>query len=331
MPVEHQNELISIIAPVYQVEAYLPACVKSVLAQTYTNLELILVDDGSRDSSGSLCDTYARQDSRIRVLHQENQGVSAARNAGLKLASGEYLAFIDSDDLIKPDYLEVLHRNLTEHAADIACCCSVAPGGEILVNETLPLIRRSRLIRDPEEFYKDIVENQEIYWSCIWGKLFRAELAKKHRFRPLRYGEDGVYMYDIFSEKPVVYLDLYEGYYYVNRSTSAMAVAKGRNLRRLRDEMEMDYYRLCNLPDVHDSIRCAMVEKCASRVHGYAYSRVLLNVREPDALLDAALAVVMKEKERLSAGMRRNMFLLARTPWLYRLLVKVRNVRNDKE
>lgn len=323
-----QNELISIIAPVYQVEAYLPACVNSILNQSYSNWELILVDDGSKDGSGGLCDAYAKQDSRIRVIHQENQGVSAARNAGLELAEGSYLAFIDSDDLIKPDYLEVLYRNLTEKEADIACCCSVAPGGEIPVNETLPLIRQSRMIRDPEEFYRDIVENQEIYWSCIWGKLFRAELAKKHRFRPLRYGEDGVYMYDIFSERPVVHLDLYEGYYYVNRSTSVMAVAQGRNLKRLHDEMEMDYYRLRNLPDVCDEIRSAMVEQCAGRVHSFAYSRVLLNAWNQDALLDAALLAIMQEKDRLSPGMRRNMTLLARAPWLYRLLVKARNVCN---
>lgn len=320
---------ISIIAPVYNVDAYLPTCVESILSQTYTNWELILVDDGSKDSSGELCDVYSQRDSRIRVIHQENQGVSAARNAGLELASGEYIAFIDSDDLVKPDYLEVLHRNLMEHDADIACCCSVAPGGEIPVNATLPLVRRNRVICDPEELYRDIVENQEIYWSCIWGKLFRAELAKKHRFRPMRYGEDCVYMYDIFSESPVVHLDLYEGYYYVNRSTSAMAVARGRNLRRLHDEMEMDYYRLCNLPDVCEKTRSAMVEYCARRVHGFAYAQVLLNTWGPDALRDAALMAVMQERKRLSPGMRRNILLLARTPWLYRALVKLRNAWNE--
>lgn len=327
---EHQNELISMIAPVYQVEAYLSACVNSVLNQTYTNWELILVDDGSKDNSGKLCDAYAQQDSRIRVVHQENQGVSAARNAGLELAEGAYLAFIDSDDLIKPDYLEVLHRNLVENEADIACCCSVAPGGEIPVNETLPLVRRGRMIRDSEELYSDIAANQEIYWSCVWGKLFRAELAKKHRFRSMRYGEDGVYMYDIFLEKPIVHLDLYEGYYYVNRSTSAMAVAQGRNLKRLHDELEMDYYRLRNLPDVCEKTRSAMVENCARRVHGFAYAQVLLNGLEPDELRDAALMAVVKEKELLSSGMRRNILLLARTPWLYRFLVKVRNAWNEK-
>ena len=325
------HELISIIVPVYQVEDYLPACVNSVLEQSYSHWELILIDDGSKDNSGKLCDLYAQQDSRIRVIHQENCGVSSARNAGLDLARGAYIAFIDSDDLIKPDYLEVLHRNLTEHEADIACCCAVPPGGEIPVNEILPLVRRERMISDPEEFYADIAANQEIYWSCIWGKLFRTELAKKHRFRPMRYGEDGVYMYDLFSEKPLLHLNLYEGYYYVNRSTSAMSAAQGRNLTRMHDEMEMDYYRLRNLPEVRDEIRSAMVEKCARRIHGFAYSQAVLGVWGQDALREEALGAVLRENCRLSSGMRTNMFLLAYMPWLYRFLVTLKAAREIKE
>lgn len=318
-----KNELISIIVPVYQVEAYLPACVESVLKQTYSDWELILVDDGSKDDSGELCDQYAQQDSRIKVIHQENGGVSAARNAGLEEAQGEYIAFLDSDDLIKPDYFQVLHQNLEENEADIACCCAVSHGGEILVNDILPLVRQNRVIRDPEEVCADIAANTEIYWSCIWGKLIRAKLAKKYRFRPMRYGEDGVYMFDLFLEKPVIHLDLYEGYYYVYRPTGAMAAAQGRNLIRRRNDLELDFYRLTKLPPVQDSIRSALAERCARQLHNYAYSRVVMGVQQQDKLLQEALQVVLHEK--LSAPMRRNMILLAKLPWLYGLLVKVKN------
>ena len=323
---QQDNKLmISIIAPVYQVEAYLLACVESILAQTYENWELILVDDGSKDNSGSLCDAYASKDCRIRVHHQPNGGVSAARNAGLDLARGAYIAFVDSDDMIKPDYLEILHRNLTEKEADIACCCAVAPGGEIPVNEILPLVINGRIIRDRAEICADIAANQEIYWSCIWGKLIRADLARKYRFRPMRYGEDGLYMYQLFSQNPVVHLDTYEGYYYVNRSTSVMNVGRRRNLTQLRNELELDFYRWSNLPQVDVQTNTILLDRCAQRIHNYAYTRAAMNVKEKDDLLEETLQVVIDRCDNLSAQMRRNMILLKRIPWLYRLVAKLKD------
>ena len=99
--------LISVIVPVYKVETYLPTCVDSILSQTFSDFELILVDDGSPDACGAMCDGYAREDSRIRVIHQKNGGLSAARNTGLDIAKGEYVTFVDSDDVIAPDCLQV--------------------------------------------------------------------------------------------------------------------------------------------------------------------------------------------------------------------------------
>ena len=100
---------ISIIIPVYRVEKYLRACVDSVLAQTYKNLEIILVDDGSPDNCGQICEEYAAKDGRVRVIHQTNQGVAAARNSGLEIATGEYIGFVDSDDYIDSDMYEYLY------------------------------------------------------------------------------------------------------------------------------------------------------------------------------------------------------------------------------
>ncbi|MBQ4425760.1 MAG: glycosyltransferase [Lachnospiraceae bacterium] len=116
------NGKISIIVPVYKVEEYLDACVQSLLNQTWPDLEIILVDDGSPDTSGSLCEKYAVIDSRVRVLHQENGGLSAARNSGLALAEGDYIAFIDSDDWIDPDMMESMLEALEKEQADIALC-----------------------------------------------------------------------------------------------------------------------------------------------------------------------------------------------------------------
>ncbi len=113
------NSLISIIVPVYKVERYLPRCIESILRQTYTNFELILVDDGTPDRSGIICDIYAEKDSRIRVIHKENGGVSSARNVGIDTAHGEWLTFVDSDDWVSDDYLEVLTEPLNEEKYDL--------------------------------------------------------------------------------------------------------------------------------------------------------------------------------------------------------------------
>ena len=114
--------LISVIVPVYQVEQYLDRCVSSILEQTYDHLEVILIDDGSPDSCPRLCDEWAEKDPRVRVIHQENGGVSSARNAGLDAATGDYIAFVDSDDAIRPNYFETLYALLTEHQAELSIC-----------------------------------------------------------------------------------------------------------------------------------------------------------------------------------------------------------------
>lgn len=119
---EKTEKTVSIIVPVYQVKEYLDMCVQSLRAQTYRNLEIILIDDGSTDGSGQLCDRYAREDVRVKVLHQKNKGLSDARNEGLKLATGDYIAFVDSDDLVSPDFIEILYTIIKEYHAQIAVC-----------------------------------------------------------------------------------------------------------------------------------------------------------------------------------------------------------------
>ena len=115
------NPLISVIVPVYNVEKYLGKCVDSILAQTYENLEIILVEDGTKDNSGAICDAYAAKDSRIRVIHKENGGLSSARNAGMDIARGEYFGFVDSDDWIEPKMYETLLNLAEKYHADLVC------------------------------------------------------------------------------------------------------------------------------------------------------------------------------------------------------------------
>lgn len=118
------NPLISVIIPVYNVEKYLRECVESVIGQSYKNTEIILVDDGSTDSSGMICDEYAQQDSRIKAIHKKNGGLSDARNAGLAVCTGDYISFVDSDDTIEENMLEILIRNALDNDAEISMCRS---------------------------------------------------------------------------------------------------------------------------------------------------------------------------------------------------------------
>ena len=115
-------DLISVIIPIYNVEQYLKECLESVINQTYRNLEIILVDDGSKDKSGKICDEYKNKDERIKVVHKENGGLSDARNAGMKIATGKYIQFIDSDDFIDKDMIETLYNLIIENEADISMC-----------------------------------------------------------------------------------------------------------------------------------------------------------------------------------------------------------------
>ena len=116
------EDLISVIVPIYNVEKYINRCIDSIIEQTYTNLEIILVDDGSTDNSGSICDEYAKKDNRIKVIHKENGGVSSARNVGLDTAIGQYITFVDSDDYIEKKYCEILLKTLKKQKADCVAC-----------------------------------------------------------------------------------------------------------------------------------------------------------------------------------------------------------------
>lgn len=185
------SPLISIIVPVYNTGKYLDRCIQSVLAQTYTNWELLLIDDGSTDLSGTICDKYAAKDKRIRVFHKENRGVSSARNLGLDNAKGEWITFIDADDSVKPKYL----NNLLSHVdSDIDLVFSYAEfhysNGEKR-RESYP----ERLITN-KDFHIAFTEHELNWHTSPWSKLYKAELCNDLRFTlGMPIGEDLVFLY----------------------------------------------------------------------------------------------------------------------------------------
>ena len=175
---------ISIIIPVYGVEAYLPACVESVLHQTFSDYEVILVDDGSPDGCGALCDAYAKQDLRFRVIHKENGGLSSARNAGLEIARGEYVYFLDSDDTIDSDLLRTVVEHM-DRGLDLLAFryrylrndCLQEPGREILTGEFLLTNQEEKL-----EFLEQILIPCKIGWEA-WSRVFVREKIEKYGLR----------------------------------------------------------------------------------------------------------------------------------------------------
>ena len=162
--------LISVIVPVYRVEEYLERCVKSILSQTYKNLEVILVDDGSPDQCPAICDAWAEKDARVKVIHQENKGLSGARNAGIDAASGEYLAFVDSDDYVSPHFIEELYQLLQDTGCAIGQCRFSYVKGDGLVEEgdsAFCIYRGESLM---EQLYGP--EEKATYFVVAWNKLY---------------------------------------------------------------------------------------------------------------------------------------------------------------
>jgi glycosyltransferase involved in cell wall biosynthesis len=176
--------LVSVIVPVYNVESMLRRCVDSILAQTYRNLEIILVDDGSSDRSGEMCDEYAKQDARIRVIHQPNGGLPVARNAGLDVATGAYIAFIDADDRVEPELIEHQVRNALENDAEISIC------GYLIIDWNGKIQHSDPFRREPRSNNGKVYSGSEsvraLLEGCIafnvWNKLYFAEMLRGLRF-----------------------------------------------------------------------------------------------------------------------------------------------------
>ena len=220
------SELISVIIPVYRVEPYLKRCVDSVLAQTYSNMEVILVDDGSPDECPGICDAYARQDERVTVIHQANAGLSGARNAGIDRAEGAYLAFVDSDDYLAPDFLEKLYQACVETGSDMSVC-----RWEYVKGEAIPEKGNGETkVFSGREMQANLYIPDGAYFVVAWNKLYRRELFAKIRYPLGRIHEDEATTYRIYDEvKQAAYVDASLYGYFVAPSS----ITRGFNPRRL--------------------------------------------------------------------------------------------------
>ena len=212
---------VSIIVPVYQVENYLRQCVDSILAQTFTDFELILVDDGSKDRSGQICDEYAEMDERVKVIHQENGGLSDARNHGMDRAAGNYFMFVDSDDYIAPTMVECLYQSILKENADIAAC-NFLYFFEDDRNQNFSTKIPSEVLPGAEIFYNRKNDRSYGFWTVAWNKLYKSETFRKLRFRVGKYHEDEFWANDIY-QMDIKMVTIPEClYYYRQRNNSIM-------------------------------------------------------------------------------------------------------------
>ena len=213
-----EKPLISIIVPIYNVEKYLEKCVLSIIDQTYTNLEIILINDGSTDNSSKLCKELALLDQRIIVIHKMNGGLSDARNVGINRATGLYISFVDSDDYISTDMIETLLTSIIENKCEISTCRYQT------YTEDSPIHPRSTqsnnfLVLNNTQALEDMLYLRNLTNSA-WGKLYKTELFRSIRYPAGHTYEDLATTYKLFSKAENIVLNSFEGYYYLKRSGS---------------------------------------------------------------------------------------------------------------
>ena len=315
------NELISIIVPVYKVEKYLEKCVNSILKQTYTNLEIILVDDGSPDKCGQLCDELAKTDDRIKVFHKENGGLSDARNYGVERANGEYIGFVDSADYIHECMYEELYKAIKKSGTSIAECGVT----RVYKNTLRPHYEGEDyfLVLDREGYLKEYLENKRLYGSA-WCKLIHRDLAKKIKFPTGKIYEDAFYTLELL--KTVDKYTLISGnyyYYYIRENSITTRSFSSKNMDYIEIMNEIEDYTLANFPIFKEQLLVRLT---------FAYISIFNQLLEVDNYKRKSEYKILKNKlkdnyfkvlsnKKAPKNLKAAMFLLSANERLYKFML----------
>lgn len=243
-----KNEVVSIIIPIYNVEAYLKSCLETVVSQTYPHIEIILINDGSPDKSEEICKDFFKRDYRIRYIKQPNAGLSAARNTGIDVATGDYITFVDPDDWITDDYVETLYNQLKKYDADI----SIANYNSYHDSENKYLIKLTEegyaetLYQGKEILNQDAIqETRDMAWACAMMKLFKRDFFEELRFPVGKNVEDNFLMYKLLLKaNRVIHTEKCIYWYRVGRKDTLSQVWTEK---RVLDEMEAKNEKLALL------------------------------------------------------------------------------------
>ena len=284
------KEKISIIVPVYNVEAYLERCVESILKQTYTNLEILLVNDGSTDKSGELCDKLALRDHRIRVIHKENGGLSDARNRGIDEASSNLIGFIDSDDYIDEDMYETLYRQMVASKADLSMCGHYDVYHQIPEKQVAE-IKTWELM--PEEAIKMVMEAKILSVTAV-NKLYKKALFEQLRFRIGKIAEDAFIMVDLIHQCSKVVATNEKKYYYVHRENSITTQKFSLKFLNVIEAYEQNAKIISeNYPDLYDVAIMRL-----NWAYFYVLDRLLVDNDFKDKVLEDRLISYLKKNKR---------------------------------
>lgn len=245
-----ENPLVSVIVPIYNVESYLNRCVDSLVNQTYHNLEIILVDDGSPDNCSQMCDDWTKKDSRIKVIHKENGGLSDARNAGMDLATGDVISFIDSDDWIDLKAFESILNSMKKDGSDIVSC------GVKWVNEDGKLLRTDSVkeheLLNPHDAMRELLHDGKLK-QHVWNKLYRRNMMENIPFEKGKYHEDVFWSYQVIGKAKSVSVIPDSYYNYVQRADSIMGESYSPKRLDALDAMQLrcDYMNK-HFPDLYN-------------------------------------------------------------------------------
>jgi glycosyltransferase involved in cell wall biosynthesis len=318
------SNLISIIVPVYNMERYLDRCVSSIVNQTYKNLEIILVDDGSTDSSPQMCEDYAKNDARIKAVHKENGGLSDARNAGLKIATGNYIGYVDSDDWIEPNMYERMINACIDNDAEMALCRYFREYDDKTIDDGTDRVD----ILDRENLLNIYITDKDgfMVYNSVWSKLFKRGLIENVMFPKGQNSEDIMYTTRAMCRlNKAVYIDACLYHYVIDRKDSIMNVAKTE--RMFKDELP--FWRE-HIKCIRDNVSDAMADLAAY----YYYRRLLFYyvdtkdkrivelIKNDKSEIDR---IYSKEINMVSKGDRDRMNLFMSSPKLYLMTDKLYN------
>ena len=252
---------VSVIVPIYNVEEYINKCVDSILNQTFKEFELILVDDGSTDNSGNICDTYKSIDDRVRVIHKSNGGLSDARNSGIEAATGEFLYFIDGDDFIHEDTLESMYNSIIKTNSDIAVCNMIRYYGETDTEKFYNPVEKMKVLDENYRF-------ETLRQPSVCNKMFKSILFNNIKFPLKKYYEDTFVYHELLFKAKRLVLTGKDSYYY--RSRRGSIISEGYN-KKYFDFIEAVYLRALFLDknNVHDYADEAYLHLYSSLVNAY--------------------------------------------------------------
>lgn len=271
------RQLVSVIVPIYKVEKYIHRCIDSIINQTYSNLEIILVDDGSPDSCGAICDEYARTDNRIVVVHKSNGGLSDARNAGLDIMHGDFVTFIDSDDYISLDYVERLYKVLKDNNADISVCAEeyvleLPNGKEKVIKRPFRDYEGTKVLTAEEALSCTL--RQDLFEASAWGKLYLARLFSDIRYPVgFAYEDQGTTYKTFLKSERVAFLGEHL-YCYLQRNGSILH--SGGSSKRYWDGIQMVEKQCNDVVIKHPNLKTASYSRLVC-MYFHAYSGAQCN------------------------------------------------------